>query len=397
MVARVRFRRTSSPNWRSDYEAAGVDLSLTEEQEMLRDGVRRFVREQYEFEARRKLAAGELGFEPQHWQTFAELGWLALTVPESAGGLGCSAVETALIMEGFGAGLVLEPYASNAVLAVRILEGALTGGSQLAGEVLASLAEGKTRVALAHSEAAARYDLAAVETTARRDGTGYRLSGVKTLALDAPSADKLIVSARVDTGAIGLFLVDRATPGLVFDAYRLLDDTRAADVVLRDVPVASAAVLLADEGRALEVLEEALDRLILARVAESLGAMEAVLEISSEYVKSRVQFGQPLGKFQATQHRLAEMFVEVQETRSILYCGLAHIEATAAARRRAISAAKVVAASAGRIVGGLGIQLHGGIGVTEEYRVGHYFKKLVVTEKLLGDTDHHLRRLRGAF
>jgi alkylation response protein AidB-like acyl-CoA dehydrogenase len=215
---------------------------------------------------------------------------------------------------------------------------------------------------------------------------------VKSLVLDGPSADKLIISARLD-GNIVLFLLDRAHPGVHVHGYRLIDDTRAADVVLDDVRVEPASVLTAMEGAALEVLEEALDRFILAKVAESLGAMETVLELTSEYVKSRSQFGQPLSKFQATQHRLAEMFVEAQALRSILYCGLANIEASVPERRRAISAAKVVAAGASRTIAGLGIQLHGGIGMTEEYRVGHYFKKVVATEKLCGDTDYHLARL----
>jgi alkylation response protein AidB-like acyl-CoA dehydrogenase len=368
-----------------------MDFSLTEEQQMLRDGVLRFVHENYEFEARRALTASEIGFSAEHWRTFAELGWLALGLPEDVGGLGCSFVETALVMEAFGAGLVLEPYASNAVLAAHVLD--RSDNAALRHETLSALAEAKVRVALAHGECSARYDLGRVATSAKREGAGYVLRGVKSLVLDGPSADKLIVSARLDEGgAFALFLVDRKQPGVEVSAYRLLDDTRAADVVLNGVRVGESA-LLVGAGRSLQVLDEAMDRLILARVAESLGGMEAVLEITNEYVKSRAQFGQPLAKFQATQHRLAEMFVEVQETRSILYCGLAHIDAKPEERCRAISAAKIVAANAGRIVGGLGIQLHGGIGMTEEYRVGHYFKKFVVNEKLLGDTGHHLARL----
>jgi len=185
----------------------------------------------------------------------------------------------------------------------------------------------KVRVALAHYERSTRYDLARIETTAQPDGSGYMLRGVKSVVPDGPSADKLIVSARLDEGgASGLFLVDTQLPGVEVYGYRLLDDTRAADVVLNGVRVDESALLLGPD-RSLQILEEAIDRLILARVAESLGAMETVLEISNEYVKARAQYGQPLAKFQATQHRLAEMFVEVQETRSVLYCGLAHIDA----------------------------------------------------------------------
>jgi alkylation response protein AidB-like acyl-CoA dehydrogenase len=368
-----------------------VDLTLTDEQHMLRDGVQRFVAEQYEFEKRRALVANELGYSLEHWRLFAELGWLALGLPEDAGGLGGSCIDTALVMEAFGAGLVLEPYASNVVLSGRILERAKN--PPLRASLLPALAEGRQRVAVAHFERAARYSLSAIDASAsRRDGS-YIIRGAKVLVLDGAAADQLIVSARLDD-ALALFLVDRRAAGVEVESYRLLDDTAAADVMLRDVKVDAAALLLDGPGAA-EVLEEAIDRFILAKVADSLGAAEAVLDMTGEYVKSRVQFGQPLSKFQATQHRLAEMFVEVQEMRSILYCGLAHIDAEPAQRRRAVSAAKVVAASSGRLVAGLGIQLHGGIGMTEEYRVGHYFKKMVTTEKLFGDVDYHLARLAG--
>jgi alkylation response protein AidB-like acyl-CoA dehydrogenase len=255
------------------------------------------------------------------------------------------------------------------------------------------MAEGKVRVALAHSEQQSRYELGDVRIAAQPGRNGYVLRGTKFLVLDAPSADKLIVSAQLD-GSIALFLLDRRNPGVKLYPYRLLDDTFAADVALDDVRVTDADLLMRSD--AVPILEEARDRFILAKVAETLGGMERVLQITGEYVRSRSQFGQPLFKFQATQHRLAEMFVEVQETRSILYCGLANIDSQAPARRRAISAAKVVAASAGRIVGGLGIQLHGGMGMTEEYAVGHYFKKFITTEKLFGDTDYHLARLAAS-
>jgi alkylation response protein AidB-like acyl-CoA dehydrogenase len=356
---------------------------------MLRDGVQRFVAQHYEFEKRRALIASELGYSLDHWRLFAELGWLAVGLPEDAGGLGGSCIDTALVMEAFGAGLVLEPYAANVVLSGRILERA--ENPKLRASLLTALAEGRSRIALAHFEPAARYALSDIDTSAeRRDGV-YVIRGTKSLVLDGAAADQLIVSARLD-GSLALFLIDRRAAGIAVESYRLMDDTRAADVILRDVKVSDAALLVSGPG-VVGVLEEAIDRFILAKVAESLGVVEAVLEMTSEYVKTRVQFGQPLSKFQATQHRLAEMFVEVQEMRSILYCGLAHIDAEAAVRSRAVSAAKVVACGGGRLVTGFGIQLHGGIGMTDEYRVGHYFKKMVTTEKLFGDLDYHLTRL----
>ena len=299
-------------------------------------------------------------------------------------------VETAIVIEQFGSGLVLEPYADTAVCAARIFERArdATVGTSL----LTDIGEGTLRVALAHTEPHARYELGAVATIAAPEAGGYRLSGTKLLVRHAPCADKLVVSARVAgrTG-LALFLVDRDAPGVNAFAYRLLDATPAADITLHEVLVNDEALLvLEDQGEA--VLEEAIDRLLVAESAYALGAMESVLDTCAEYVKSRVQFGQALYKFQATQHRLAEMFVEIQEVRSILYCAIAHLDGDAAVRRRMVAAAKSVAARAGRLVGGLGIQLHGGIGMTEEYRVGHYFKHLLVFEKLHGDAEFHLGR-----
>jgi alkylation response protein AidB-like acyl-CoA dehydrogenase len=371
-----------------------VDFNLTEEQAMLREGVSRFVMENYGFEVRRAIAASDPAFSAAQWQSFADLGWLALTLPEDAAGLGCTAIESALVTEQLGSALVLEPYATTAVFAARILE--LAADPVIRQSSLSAIGEGRLRVAVAHDEPGARYDLRRVTTTAHRHGGGYLISGAKLLAPHAPGADQLIVSARVGDGeGYGLFLLDRGAPGVQVRSYRLLDATPAADIDLHEVSV-DAPALLVDSEQGPRVLEEAIDRLLLAQVAYALGAMQSVLEVSAEYVKSRVQFGQPLFKFQATQHRLAEMFVEVQEVRSILYCGLAHLDAERATRRRMVSAAKAVAAQAGRLVGGLGIQLHGGIGMTDEYRVGHYFKHLVVFEKLYGDTEYHLSQVAGA-
>jgi len=371
-----------------------VDFSLSEEQQMLSDGAEKFLAAHYSFEQRRALLSSEAGFSEQNWQTFAELGWLALPVPEDAGGLGGSFIDTTLIMEAMGRRLVLEPYGTTAVLAARVI--AQSRNEQLRSSLLPEIAQGTCRVALAHGELASRYDMRAVQTCARPEQDGYVIDGVKVMAFDAPSAHKLIVSAGiVDTNEIGLFLLAADSPGVTVRSYPLIDGTRAADVELAAVRV-NRSSLLASGREALEVLDEAIDRLVLARVAEGLGAMEVVLQLATEHLRSRQQFGQPLIRFQALQHRLAEMFVEIQETRSILYRGLAYIEAPAAERRAAVSAAKVVAANAGRIVGEQGIQLHGGVGMTEEYQVGHYFKRLIALEKAFGDVDYHLQRLAGS-
>jgi alkylation response protein AidB-like acyl-CoA dehydrogenase len=372
-----------------------VDFTLTEEQQILAEGAERYLAAQYTFEQRRTLLTSAAGCSDDHWKTFAELGWLALPVPEDAGGLGGSLIDSALITEAMGRRLVLEPYGTTAILAVRVIE--RSGNTEVRAEVLPAIAEGVCRVALAHGEIGSRYDTRTVQTRALRDSDGYVIDGVKAMVFDGPAANKLIVSANIaDQTGFALFIVDTDAPGVTVRGYPLIDGTRGADVELAEVRVKSGALLVSGD-RAVEVLDEATDRLVLVRVAEALGAMEVVLQLTSEHLKSRQQFGQPLAKFQALQHRMAEMFVEVQETRSILYRGLAYIDAPAAERKAAVSAAKIVAANGARIVGEQGIQLHGGGGMTDEYQVGHYYKRLIALEKAFGDVDYHLERLAASW
>ncbi|MDY0066362.1 MAG: acyl-CoA dehydrogenase family protein [Steroidobacteraceae bacterium] len=367
-----------------------MDFNLTDEQQMLRDGARRFFREHYGFEQRRAILAGGAGFSAECWSSYAELGWLALGQPEEVGGSSCSFIETAILMEEFGRALALEPYVSTAVLCARILE--RCDNAEARRSALGAMVEGKARFALAHYEPGGRYDARRLSVVAKRRGDDFLLNGWKSCVLDAPAADRLIVSARLEgEEAVALFLVEAAAAGLRMNAYPLIDGTRAADVGLEAVQAPSSCKLA--EGAAVdELLQEALDRATLARVAMALGAMESVLPMTADYMKSRVQFGQPIGRFQALQHRLAEMFVEVQETRSILCCGLAHVDAQPAQRSAMVSAAKFVAANAARIVGAQAIQLHGGIAMTAECAAGHYYKHLLAFEKIHGDADWHLDR-----
>lgn len=366
-----------------------MDFNLTDEQQMLREAASRFVREQYGFEARRKWAA-DGGWSRERWGQYAEMGWLSLSIPEALGGLGCSFVETALVAEELGRGITLEPFAGCAVLAARLIERADAPGFDAQREaLLAGIADGSAITLLAHSEPGSRFETDSVKAQARPTDTGWVIEGTKMMVPGAPSAAHFIVSARIEGQGAGLFLVHREA--VVLQAYPLIDGTRAGDLELHGVAVGKDAMLAAP-GSALPLLEEAMDRAALAQVAEGLGCMEAVLALTSEYLKTRQQFGQPIGKFQALQHRMSEMFVEVQETRSILYRGIAHLDAAPATRKQAVSAAKVMLGSAGRFVGGQGIQLHGGIGVTDEYQVGHYYKRLLTLEKLYGDSDWHLDR-----
>ena len=367
-----------------------MDLKLTDEQQMLRDGARRFFREHYGFDVRRALLTSQAGMSADCWARYAELGWLALGQPEEVGGWPGTFVDTAILMEEFGRALALEPYVSTAVLCGHILARCDHAGA--ARTELEALVEGRTRLALAHDEVGDRYDTGLPGVVATRLDGDFLLRGCKTCVLDAQAADRLVVSARAEgTGGLALFLVDAAATGVRLNAYPLVDGSRAADVVLDDVKV-PASCLLAEGDTAQAVLREAIDRATLARVAMALGAMEAVLQLTADYLKTRVQFGQPLGRFQALQHRLAEMFVEVQEARSILCCGLAHVEAPAAQRSAMVSAAKLVTVNAARVVGGQAIQLHGSIAMTTEYAAGHYYQHLLAFEKLYGDADWHLDR-----
>jgi alkylation response protein AidB-like acyl-CoA dehydrogenase len=370
-----------------------MDFNLTDEQQMLRESASRFVREQYGFEARRKWAAAD-GWSPERWAQYAEMGWLSLSIPEELGGLGCSFVETALVAEELGRGMALEPFVGCAVLAARLIErGDAAGFASQREALLSGIADGSVIALLAHSEPASRFELDSVTMQAREAPGGWVIDGTKMMVPGGPGATHFIVSAQVQGQAVGLFLVHR--DAVVLHAYPLIDGTRAADIEFRAVAVGKDA-LLAEPGSALRLLEEAMDRAALAQVAEGLGCMEAVMELTSEYLKTRQQFGQPIGKFQALQHRMSEMFVEVQETRSILLRGIANLEGDSAARRQAVSAAKVMLGNAGRFVGSQGIQLHGGIGVTDEYQVGHYYKRLLALEKIYGDSDWHLDRFIAA-
>jgi alkylation response protein AidB-like acyl-CoA dehydrogenase len=359
---------------------------------MLKDGVDRFIQQEYGFETRRENAASEEGFSRARWQDYADLGWLGLMLPEDVGGLACSFVETAIVMEAFGRGMVLEPFVQTALLCSAIID--RSGSDAKRQALLPAVIEGRLLLALADSEAGSRFKLGCGDrTVARKTAGGYLLSGAKTLVMAGGSADQLLVTARLNEQAedVAIFVLDRRAAGVTCRTYRMLDGSHAADIEFHDVELAASSLLVAPD-RAREVLEAATGLATLASVAEMLGVMEAVMDITAEYIKARVQFGQPIGKFQALQHRMAEMFVAVQETRSILCCGIAHLDRPAAERSRVISAAKAVAGRACRFVCAQGIQLHGGMGITEEYQVGHYFRKMTMMEKLFGDIDFHLAR-----
>jgi len=370
-----------------------MHLAFTDEQKLLADSVARFVTKDYPFESRRKLLASEEGWSRDIWKSFAELGWLAASFAEDQGGLGGGPVEAAIVMEGFGKGLVLEPYLPTVVLGGTLLA---SGGRR---DLLAALVEGALQVSLAWVEPKARFDLAHVETRAARKDDGFALTGQKGVAFNAAAADWIIVPARTAGGAkeaqgITLFLVPKGAKGLTLRPYRTVDGVRAAEVALDSVTLGPESVLgEVDWGHPL--LEAAIDRGMAAVCAEAAGIMGHIVATTRDYLKTRKQFGVPLASFQVLQHRSVDMYVLAEQATSMAYRAAVLADAREPTERaRAASAAKAWIGKAGRQVGQEAIQMHGGMGMTEEMPVSHYFKRLTMISTLFG--DHHFHRRRFA-
>jgi alkylation response protein AidB-like acyl-CoA dehydrogenase len=376
-----------------------MDFNLTKEQQLLGDAVQRFVGKEYTFEKRQAILRSAGGFSRDVWAKLAEMGLLALQVPEEHGGMGPAPIETMLAMNAVGRGLLLEPYLPSAIVATTLIRELGSAGQK--ESLLPALASGERIAAPAHGEHGARYDLSRVTTSAARDREGFVLNGRKPLVLHGEAADVLIVSARTsgepdEERGISLFLVQSDAPGLSRAGYRTLDGQRAADVALREVRV-PAGGLLGPEGGAFPALAVASDAGIAALCAEAVGALEALLKTTIEYTKTRKQFGVPIGKFQALQHRMVEMLIHVEQAKSMSYlAAMRSQQEDPIAGGRAISAAKVVVGQACRRVGQEAVQMHGGMGMTDELNVGHYFKRLTAIELTLGDTEHHLEKFAAA-
>lgn len=373
-----------------------MDFELSEEQRLLRESIERLLADRYDFDARKRFVQQAGGFSAELWHQYAEIGLLALPFAESDGGIGGGPVETMIVMEAFGRALVLEPYLATAVLGGGFLR--LGANAATRGALIPSVASGALKLAFAHSERQARYDLADVLTTARKDGTGFVLNGAKSLVLSGDAADKLVVSARLsgaqrDHDGIALFLVDARADGVTRRGYPTVDGLRAAEVTLSNVAV-TADALIGEAGRGLTLIERVVDIAIAALAAEAVGAMAAMHELTVDYLKTRKQFGVPIGNFQVLQHRAADMLIALEEARSLaLLASMMAEDPNPTERRRAIAATKVQIGRSGRIVGQGAIQLHGGIGMTMEGRVGHYFKRVTMIDKLFGDADYHLAAL----
>ncbi|KAF0166269.1 MAG: acyl-CoA dehydrogenase domain-containing protein [Rhodocyclaceae bacterium] len=367
-----------------------MDFNYTEEQLALQDTLRRFIARDYAFEHRRALAKSADGFDRQAWKTFADFGILALPFPEEFGGIsehGGNAVDTMLVMEMLGRGLALEPYVPTVVLCGGLIRDA--GSSAQKEALLPAIAGGELMLALAHFEPGARYELDHVATTATAKGSGWQLDGAKAVVLGAPSADKLIVSAR-DGKEISLFLIDAKAPGVTLRAYPTQDGARAADIKLANVTVGADA-LIGTAGGALPIVERALDYANAALCAEAVGIMSALNEVTLEYLKTRKQFGVPIGKFQALQHRMADMVIATEQARSMATLAAVRVDSRDAAERsRSVAATKAYVTQSARLVGQQAVQLHGGMGVVDELNVAHYFKRLTMIGLTFGDADYHL-------
>ncbi len=372
-----------------------MDFSFSEEQTLLQDSVQRFIEKSYAFSERQKLLSSEEGFSRENWSMFAELGWLALPFREEDGGIGGSPIETMILMEEFGKGLVVEPYLSTVIMAgTAISEG---GQPHHRESVLADIMAGSCLAALAFVEPQARFNLADVRTTATEAKGGYVVNGFKGVVLGGPSADVLVVPARTsgdqrDEKGITLFLIDAGAEGVSRRDYPTVDGWRASEITLEDVALSREAVLgEIDEGYAL--LEQCIDHAILGVGAEAVGGMEVLYKATVEYCKTREQFGQPISKFQVLQHRMVDMFIEHEQSKSLLYMAAMRLsEGYGPVARKAVSALKVQTGKGGRFVGQNAIQLHGGMGMTDELNVGHYFKRLTTIDTLFGNVDFHLGR-----
>jgi len=370
-----------------------MEFNYSEEQLALQDTLQRFISRDYDFDKRRKFSASSLGYSAEAWSQFAELGLLALPFPEDFGGLGGTAVDIMLVMEQFGQGLLLEPYLSTVVICGGLIRDAAP--EPMRQKLLPQIAAGTTKLSLAAYEAAGRYELSYVGCTAEQSGAGWRLSGRKTVVLDGASADYFLVSARGsgkvgDRDGISLFLVPRDAKGLTAAAYPTQSGARAADLQLENVTLGAEA-LIGAPSQGLALVERAVDLGIAALCAEAVGIINALNQATLNYLKTRKQFGVAIGTFQALKHKMADMLIAAEQSRSMAIIAAVHADSPDAAdRHRAVSAAKAYIGQAGRLVGQHAVQMHGGMGVVDELIVSHYFKRLTMIDLSFGDADYHL-------
>jgi alkylation response protein AidB-like acyl-CoA dehydrogenase len=376
-----------------------MDFDITEEQQLLADSVEKFLEKDYTPTMRDLIVGSRAGYGPAVWQAMAELGLLGVPVPVEHGGFGGGGVEVALVMEAFGRHLVVEPWVPTCVMGAGLV--ATAGTDDQKREILTLVQAGRLKLACAFTEPAGRYALDHVETTARQDGSHWVLDGHKSVVMHGDCADLFIVSARTsgqpgDARGISLFFVNPGEDGITGQEYPIYDGTRAVDVRFSGTRVSLESLIgVVDEG--LGLVELTVDRAIAALCAEAVGCMDRLHAITVDYLKTRQQFGVPIGRFQALQHRAVDMLMHLEQARSMALLAAMKVDATdPAERRRAVSAAKELIGRAGRFVGQQAIQLHGGMGMTDEYIAGHYVKRLTAIDTWFGDSNHHLERFATA-
>ncbi|MBY0564423.1 MAG: acyl-CoA dehydrogenase family protein [Hyphomonadaceae bacterium] len=370
-----------------------MNFDYTDEQNMLRDSIAKWAAGQYDFDKRRAALASEDGWKA-NWATFAELGLLAAPLPEAYGGLGGGAIDVSVVAEEFGKALVVEPYVPTVVIAAGAL--AHAGNEAQRQEHLNAIAAGERVVAFAQAEPKSRWSLNDVSTSARKDGAGYVLNGQKAVALGAPQADHLLVTARTaggqrDAKGVSLFLVPKAAKGVSTRDYPTMDGSRGAEIYLESVSV-GAEHLIGAVDNALPLIERLVDEAKAAYCHEAVGAMRMMCSLTQEYAKTRKQFGRAIAEFQVLQHRMVDMFMAAEESYSMALRATIKLGESDAERAKAVSAAKVSIGKAARFVGQAAVQTHGGMGVTDEMRVGHYFKRVTMLDSTFGNVDFHLKR-----
>ena len=370
-----------------------MDFNFTEEQTMIRDSLSRLIREQYDFDTRRKVVASKDGWRPEMWAQFAELGLMMAPFSEEDGGLGGGPIDAMVVMEEFGKGLVVEPYLPSVVCGGGFLK---RGSEAQKTEHLAGIMSGEQIFAFAYAEPRGRYNLADLETTAKKDGAGFSINGHKAVVIGAPWATHFVVTARTSGGrrdakGVTVFVVAKDAKGVSTRDYPTVDGRRASEVYFENVSVGADAVI-GDVDNGLPLVELVTDEAIAALCAEACGAMKVAHEMTVEYSRNRKQFGTAIGKFQVLQHRMVDMFMEHEQSVSMTYMATLKLDEDIATRKKAASAAKVRIGQGGRFVGQQAIQIHGGMGMTDEMAVGHYFKRLTMIDSEFGNVDHHLKR-----
>lgn len=366
-----------------------MNFSLSEEQSQIRDSIARFVQENYAFDQRNAVVAQEHGFSTEHWQQFAELGWLSIPFSEDHDGFGGGPVDTMVLMQEFGRGLVAEPYLATVLLFGGLLQAGASAGLQ--GEYIPRIIAGELQGAFAYLERQSRYAVSDITTVAKQQGSEWVVNGEKTVVLNGGAAEKLIVAARTageqaDESGITLFLVDAANAGIDCTLYRMTDGQEAANITFKDV---AAEAVIGREGDGHALMTPVLDAARLAVCANALGAMETLNAMTLDYCKTREQFGVAIGSFQALQHRMVDTFGACENVKSLLYRAVCAAQDNDEDARRSLLALKVMVGHAGKLIGGEAIQLHGGMGMTDELSVGFYVKRLMIINTLFGDADYH--------